>query len=150
MILDILENANSYESLNNAFGQAFDFLRRDDLASLEDGRHEIDGDRVFAIVAREKGRSRESAPLEAHRRYIDIQMVIDGKEEMGWRPLASCAAPRADYDGKADLAFFNDTPDAWVTVNAGSFVVFLPADAHAPLVSKRAIHKVVVKVAVEP
>ena len=51
MILDSLDNADVYHSLNSGFEQAFDFLRRPDLANLEDGTYEIEGKRVYALLA---------------------------------------------------------------------------------------------------
>ena len=48
MVLDTLENADAYNALNSGFAKAFEFLRRNDLAQLDEGRHEIDGERVYA------------------------------------------------------------------------------------------------------
>jgi len=48
------------------------------------------------------------AKLEAHRRYIDIQLVLDGTDEMGWKPLSDCHDPVSDYSTERDIRFFND------------------------------------------
>lgn len=149
MILDILENADRYAALNGGFARAFDFLRRPDLNDLPAGRYEIDGERVFAVVAEEQGRAKEEANLETHREYIDIQLVLDGTDEMGWRPASSCVQPSTDYDPERDIRFFADGPEAWITVCSGAFAVFFPEDAHLPLISAGRIRKVVVKVAVD-
>jgi len=146
MILDRLDNAEQYARLNDAFAAAFRFLRRVDLARLPPGRHGIDGDRVYAVVANDKARRREEAKLEAHRKYIDIQFVISGNEEMGWKPLKSCGAVSVAYNPEKDIEFLAGSPDTWITVAPGSFVIFFPEDAHAPLVGAGTIHKVVVKV----
>ena len=66
MILDALENADAYNALNSGFAKAFEFLRRDDLAELEEGRHDIDGERVYAMIVKAAGREREVGELEAH------------------------------------------------------------------------------------
>jgi YhcH/YjgK/YiaL family protein len=150
MILDTLENRGRYAGLHGDFGRAFAFLAGTDLAGLSEGRHEIDGDRVFAIVSEGPGRSRSGAELEAHERYIDIQYVVSGTDEMGWKPAARCLVPSRPYDPDKDIAFFGDEPDAWVAVPAGTFALFFPEDAHLPLVSRGVIRKVVVKVAVGP
>ncbi|HEY2895332.1 MAG TPA: YhcH/YjgK/YiaL family protein, partial [Pirellulales bacterium] len=88
MILDELASAARYEKLHAGFHAGFEFLMQANLASLESGRHEIDGDRVFALINRDPGRGRAGARLEAHRKYIDIQFLVSGQEEIGWRPLA--------------------------------------------------------------
>jgi YhcH/YjgK/YiaL family protein len=147
MILDTLENRDRYGGLHVDFRRAFAFLAETDLAGLPAGRCGIDGDRVFAIVSEGPGRSREGAELEIHARYIDIQYVVSGTDEMGWKPAARCLAPSVPYDPEKDIGFFADPPDAWVAVPAGAFAVFYPEDAHLPLVSAGIIRKIVVKVA---
>jgi YhcH/YjgK/YiaL family protein len=149
MILDVLDNAPRYLTLNKGFAKAFGFLGREDLAELPAGEYRIDGDRSYAIVARDAGRKREGALLEAHEKYIDIQLVLEGTDMMGWRPRASCQKPSGGYDSEKDLRFYSDEPDAWVTVQHGAMAIFFPEDAHMPLISSGAIHKIIVKVAVE-
>lgn len=150
MILDILENAHRYTTLHPLFSKAFQFLARPDLQELPLGKHAIDGDRLFAIVAKEPGRTKEEAVLEAHQKYIDIQFLLDGIDTMGWKAKSRCTQPTKEYDPTGDEQCFSDTPEAWVAVHPGAFVIFFPEDAHAPLVSPGVLHKVVVKVAVTP
>jgi YhcH/YjgK/YiaL family protein len=71
MILDILENAERYHPLNAGFKAARDYLRRTDFTNMTPGKHEIDGERLYVMI--NKGRGREGAKLESHRRNIDIQ-----------------------------------------------------------------------------
>lgn len=148
MILDTLSNAAVYSSLHKHFDQAFAFLRNIDLENLPVGRHEIDGDRMYALMAKDTGRGKDKYVLEAHRKYIDIQMVIAGSEEMGWKPLARCKSISSQYDEKKDIVFFSDKPDSWLTVLPGQFVIFFPEDTHMPLISNSIIHKAVIKIAV--
>jgi YhcH/YjgK/YiaL family protein len=150
MILDILENAHRYSALNKGFGKAFDFLARPDLKQLPPDIYEIDGDRVFATVAIDQGRKKEESLLEIHKKYIDIQLILAGTDNMGWRPKASCKKPSGEYDPETDLQFFADEPDAWLATKNGSFVIFFPEDAHMPLISSEQLHKVIVKIAVNP
>jgi biofilm protein TabA len=148
MILDTLDNAGRYAALHPAFADAFAFLRRPDLASLAIGRHEIDGERLYATVADGPGKRREAGRLEAHDRHVDVQLALGGVDEMGWKPRASCSKPAGECDPEKDVRFFADAPDAWVAVRPGQFAVFFPEDAHLPMVSEGRIRKVVVKVRV--
>ncbi len=150
MTVDRLEHAEAYLALHPAFGRAFAFLRQKNLADLLPGRHDIDNDRVFAVISRGPGRQRSKAKLESHRKYIDIQYIIDGSEEMGWKPTDTCRDIANAYDADSDIQFFNDKPTTWTAVLPGSFAIFFPPDAHAPLVSEGEIHKVVLKIAVDP
>lgn len=148
MIVDTLDQSGRYAGLHPLFGEAFAWLRETDLSALAPSRHTLDGERLFAIVEACAGRTREEAKLECHRRYIDIQLVLEGVDEMGWRPLAACVQPRTDYNDARDIRFFDDAPASWIATPAGSFCLFFTDDAHAPLVSTGFIRKVVVKIAV--
>ncbi len=148
MVLDILENSNFYINLNRNFSKAFDFLLQQDLKDLPVDRYKIDGDRVYAIVEKGPGRNRKDAMLETHEKYIDIQLVLAGTDEMGWKPKTSCMLPSGKYDPKKDLQFFTDEPVAWLVTSPGMFAVFFPDDAHMPMISSGQLHKVIAKVAV--
>lgn len=148
MILDTLENAHQYEQLNKGFSKAFEFLSRSDLIKLDSKKYEIDGNRVFAIIANEQGRQKDEAMLETHEKYIDIQFVLSGSDSMGWKPKASCKQALTEYNVEKDIQFFTDKPDTFVSVESGVYAIFFPEDAHLPLISDNMIHKVVVKIAV--
>lgn len=151
MILDVVTNLPQYFPLAKGFSKAADFLARADLGQLAAGRHEIDGDNVFAMVYRGVGRKRETARLETHRQYMDIQCVLSGLDTMGWIPLSQCKVPDGDYIEQRDVRFFLDEPLAWVPVHPGSFAIFMPQDAHMPSIADQPnIDKIVVKVAVAP
>jgi biofilm protein TabA len=149
MILARLAETDRYLALHPQFARAFDFLRNTDLKALAPGKHNVQCEQIFAIVEVCAGRTREEAKLECHRRYIDIQLVLEGVDEMGWKPVAECVDPETDYDAERDIRFFNDTPSSWIATPPGSFCLFFPDDAHAPLVSRGYIRKVVVKIAVQ-
>lgn len=150
MILDVLENANRYLALDKGFAKAFEFLLRPNLKQLPVGKYGIEGELVYAMVSKGPGRKEEDALLETHEKYIDIQLVLAGTDDMGWKPKSLCRQPAGDYNQKTDVQFFVDKPDSWISTENGAFVIFFPEDAHMPLISSGQIHKVVVKVAVVP
>jgi len=142
MILDSLENSRRYMALYKGFPKAIEFLLRPDLNELPVKNYEIDGDRVYAMVAKDSGRKKEDALLEIHEKYIDIQLVLKGTDEMGWKSKPSCKHPAVKYDKESDIQFFTDNPDAWLPVKPGFFVIFFPEDAHMPMISSGQLHKV--------
>lgn len=146
MIIDALANASRYAGLHPSFARAFAFLASK--RSIATGRHELDGDRLYVLVTENDGRGTE-ATLEAHRAYIDIQMALDGIEEIGWRPAAECRHPIDVFDTAKDVIFFEDRPRVWIPLPHDHFVIFFPEDAHAPLGGRGRIRKAVMKVAVE-
>ncbi len=148
MILDTIGHSAAYLTIHPLFGQAFDFLVKNDLSTMEPGRIVLVEDKLIASVMDVEGKTGEDASLESHRRYIDIQMVVGGTETMGWSPLERCIHESVAYNSEKDIAFYSDEPSALVRVNPGEFVVFFPADAHAPCIGEGTIRKVVVKVLV--
>ena len=145
MILARLEQADRYLALHPDFPAAIGFLRSQPLSDLPLGRIEIAG-AMYATVSQSPTRQRSEARLEAHRRYIDIQYVISCVEEMGWKARSRCERPHGQYDIERDFELFGDTPDSYVTVLPGQFVIFFADDAHAPLIGTGHVHKVVIKV----
>ncbi|TXT27144.1 MAG: hypothetical protein FD134_219 [Gallionellaceae bacterium] len=149
MILSTLSLSSRYAALHPLFPRAFDYIRNTDLLALAPGRYPIVGEQLFVIVENAAGRTRAEAKLECHRKYIDIQLILDGAEEMGWKPLAGCTQPVSDYSAEKDIRFFHDAPASWVAVPPGHFCIFFPEDAHAPLVANGNIRKAIFKVAAE-
>lgn len=152
MIIDTLANSDRSRLLHPLFAQAFAFARRPEAATLPDGRHVIAGDRLYAVAAHSVGRPQAEALLEAHRRYIDIQIVLGGHETIGWAPLAAVAdtAMPPGYDPQDDIILFSRPATLWLPVLPGQFAIFFPEDAHAPLATPgAAVHKLILKVAVE-
>ena len=149
MILDTLKNSEAAEVLHPYFPKAFARLRELALqADLPEGRIDIQGDDIFAVVVRGSGKSKDEARTETHRRYIDIQYTACGVDLIGWMPASECVSPLG-YDEKKDLEFYSDQPPVWFEVKQGHFAVFFPADAHAPMANEgQAITKIVVKIAV--
>lgn len=148
MILSTLSQAEHYAALHPLFPRAFDYIRNTDLRTLSPGRHTIVDNDLFVIVEHVDGRTRDAAKLECHRRYIDIQLVLEGVDEMGWKPLAACRQPVSDFNAEKDIQFFHDAPASWISTPPDHFCIFFPDDAHAPLVGTRKIHKVIFKIAV--
>ena len=148
MILDDLKNAARYGNLHPGFREGFEFLMRTDLTRLESGKYELQGDRLFALINRDPGRGHSGARFEAHRKYIDIQILLDGSEEIGWWPTVECRQLTDPYDDERDVMFFADPPLVWIPLPVGKFMIFYPEDAHAPLASTGENIKAVIKVAV--
>lgn len=146
MILDTLQNRELYYFLSPRLRQAFEWLDRTNVASLEVGRHDIDGDDIFVNVSELDLRPRSEAALELHREYIDIQVVFGGEEEFGWSPKSVVATPRAEFDIERDIQFFLDTPQTFYTVREGQFTILTPEDAHAPMLGTGHVRKLIFKV----
>lgn len=147
MILTPIDKAIQYASCHPGLLSGIQYLQQTSFESLVDGKHEIDGQRLFAICAHDQGRGRDGAVLEVHRKYIDIQYVVSGSEFIGWKPLVDCQELKQEYNPETDLQFFSDRPPSWFEVAPKSIAIFFPEDAHAPLGGSGSVHKIVIKVA---
>lgn len=146
MVTDHLALASRYADLHPSFPRAFEFLRDANLSSLTPGRHAIDGEAMYVSIDHVAGRGRDGARLECHRAHIDIQVTIEGAEQIGWMPLTECRAASGAFDVARDVGFFGDRPETWLAVPPGRFVIFFPEDAHAPLAGNGAVKKAIVKI----
>jgi biofilm protein TabA len=151
MIADSLPHAARYYTLHPLFRTAFDYLRQFPTGT-PDGRHPIDGDRLYALP-----QSYETAPasekrFEAHRRFIDIQYVLSGEEVIYHAPTERLEVSDAYHDER-DVVFFRDPPAASPTLlRSGDFTIYFPHDGHKPGCvngAPRAVRKIVIKVAVQ-
>jgi YhcH/YjgK/YiaL family protein len=149
MILDRIENLGQYAAVHALLAKAAQFIAGADLASLPVGKHEIDGRRLFVIRDNSQGTGLARARLEAHRKCIDIQIALDRPDVIGYRATAQCRRIAEPYDAAKDVELFDDPAETWLTVPPGSFAIFFPADAHAPLAIDGPVQKAIIKVAVE-
>jgi len=149
MILDNIENYKKYEELNRNFEKAFKFLKREDLGSLAVGKYEIDGEEVFALVQEYETKDLENAKYEAHKKYIDIQYMLDGNEYMGYSSIDKLKIT-SPYSEENDFMLLSGEANL-IMLNSKDFSVFFPEDAHMPGIAikdKNKVRKVVVKVIV--
>jgi len=106
----------------------------------------LDGDHLFISLVELDGKKPEAAKMEAHKKYIDIQIVLSGQETMGWTAIENCKNEINPYNAENDIVFYTDKPTTYVTVNPGEFAIFFPEDGHAPAISDGRIKKAIVKV----
>jgi YhcH/YjgK/YiaL family protein len=133
---------------------AFDYLSSTGLDTLAVGEYEILPDReVYAIVSEYVPKTAENCLFEAHKRYIDLQYIVSGKEVMGVTH-ASDLKSTAPYSDEKDIEFFE--PDGvaaeYQVADSSSYYVFLPEDVHRPSMrcddndSTSMVKKVVLKI----
>ena len=146
MILDSLTNAERYAHLHPRFAKAFEWIKSQNLETLEPGKYPIDGPELHASVSEKDGYTREAAKFECHENWIDIQVCPRGKEQQGWSARERVSSPAGEYNAEKDVTFFSDKPETYFTLQAGQFVIYWPEDVHAPQIGEDAIKKLVVKV----
>lgn len=147
MIFDTLENIKNYEGLGKVY-TALEFLSKTDFTKMELGRYELSGDDIFYMVQR-YDTDPDKTIAEAHKKYIDIQFMVDGEEIIGVAPI-SCEKTEAEAKPENDVWFYECKTEP-LTLIKNSFMVLYPNDLHCPGVAVEnplSCFKVVVKVKV--
>ena len=151
MLVTDLEHVARQISPMSGLDDALRFLQEFEGQDLSDGRIDVDGDRVFAIVQTYETASHDTPRFEGHRKYVDIQYVASGQEVIGWAPTGRATITEPYVEGR----------DAWlgtvcadevipVRLSRGQLVVLWPEDAHSPGQTAGApskVRKIVVKIA---
>ena len=147
MIIDRIENASLYFSIHPRFKQAFEYFNQIDIHSIPVGRHDVDGDAIYALVQEYTTKQKGEGKWEAHRRYIDLQYVVQGAEGMGYANIHHLQQgkyiPEKDF-----LPLFGEGNQ--VELKSGCFVLLFPEDAHMPnmaLGESKLARKIVLKIA---
>ena len=150
MIFSTIQAKKELRCYPEAIQRAVDYVLNTDFSKMEDGRHPIDGDRMFANLFHLTSKPKDEIHPEAHKKYIDVQFWLDGEELCGNAPFVE-GVPCVDAREDEDLYFYEDFPEeSFVRAKPGCFAVFFPNDAHRPGVCTEngpsTYRKVVVKV----
>lgn len=146
MVLDSLENSVNYEALNPRMKEAFDYVKNTDWSKVEPGKIMLDGKNLFINYMVQPGKTVEAAKFETHNDYLDIQIPLDGVEQMGWMPTCELQMPDAPYNPEKDITKYSDKTDALITVKPMHFAIFWPWDGHQPCIGEGTWRKLVVKI----
>ena len=149
MIFDHLDKQHLYRNCHPGLDLAFDYLLNFD-PETEDGKVELDGDRVFAIVQSYETKSEKGRDFESHYKYLDVQYIVSGEEVIYHSPL-DVLSESVPYDEERDLIFYTGYLSQALIMKPGTFSVLFPQDGHLPCCPHQDVchvKKVVVKVRV--
>lgn len=131
MIIDKVENMPMYYGVNAAFEKIYAFLAEYKASPKPDGKYELDGDRLFVSVSSYDTVSPQGRLPEAHRKYADVQVMLSGRELIGWAPLNGMKQESGDLIN-GDCAFFSGGTLSNLLLDEDIFALFMPQDAHMP------------------
>ena len=110
------------------------------------GRIELDGDNLFNNYMDVEGEPAEKRPLEVHREYIDVHILLSGKERIGWLAPSALKTRTQDFGPDCDMALYSDTPSLFIDLLPGQFAIIYPEDPHAPIIGEGKIRKLIAKI----
>lgn len=121
-----------------------------DLINLSSGEHLLEGQDLFLNRVSTTSRKMTGSKSEIHRDYIDIHLLLSGKETLGY-----CVKPATEAF-MSNSAFNNDcelveelVDEQFLTLNEKQFVIFYPGVWHRPMLTIdkiSPIEKVVIKI----
>ncbi len=139
------------DALSPALQKGLLYLTNTDLSTLAVGRHDIEGDAIFALVSEYETEPKEARRPEAHQKYIDIQYVAEGEEKIGCSLLSAEYEVIQDELALKDLIFYKEVKqEVDMLLKPGIYAVLFPNDVHRPccmIGTAAKVKKVVIKIA---
>ena len=126
MIVDKLKNIELYQSMIPNLNKGLEAIQ-EQMGKMETGRYEFDGG--FFMVQKGDTKPMAEGLFEAHRKFIDIQIVVHGDEEIAWAELDD-SIEKTPYDEVKDAAYYEASEKHSLYVSEGMFYVAFPHDAH--------------------
>ena len=140
--------------VSERLGKALRYIVETDFTNVENGKYDLDGDKVFVQINRYTTEAKDSKKPESHVAYIDVQYLGEGTEKIYYTAKADTHKVIEDYAAERDLLFYADAGERdSVTLGDGVFAIFFPWELHRP--GCHAVHggfnvqKIVVKVLAE-
>ncbi len=88
-------------------------------------KYDIDGDRLFYMISENMTEPGESAAPEYHARYLDIQIVLQGREGMAFSTRPAGARRTRTLTDKEHCILPTSVIEKNRRLNEGDFVVFI-------------------------
>lgn len=136
------------QNINSRINEVISYLAKQDLANVPVGKYQVDDD-FYYMVQEYVTKAEADCRLEAHHKYVDIQWIVSGRERIDCVSVEGLTVEE-EYNADKDVVFFKESDNMMRCVlNAGSYVVLFPNDAHKPCIaveSPEQVRKVVAKV----
>ncbi|WP_086429108.1 YhcH/YjgK/YiaL family protein [Staphylococcus cornubiensis] len=147
MIVAEREDLKRYVGVNPHLSKVIDFLEQTDLATLELGKVDIDGDNVFANCMSYVADGVPGQQFENHQKYIDIHLVLEHAEKIAVTS-PKFAEQTADYDETDDFALFKGEQYQLIEMTPTNLLITFEEDLHQPKIGHddKPVKKLVFKV----
>ncbi|WP_210516996.1 YhcH/YjgK/YiaL family protein [Hymenobacter terricola] len=137
--VDKVEFARQYTANKAWWDKAFAYFRDTNLDQLTPGKYPVDGDNVFAAVTENPTKEFANTNWESHRKYIDLQYVVQGAEKIGVVPIAKATVTKP-YEEARDAANYSAEGKLY-EAKPGTIYIFFPQDVHRPNIKVDGVDK---------
>lgn len=125
---------------SDAVRQCIEYACKHDLQAAPIGRYDIDGDEIYVAISEYQTVSSEEKAWEAHKKYIDLQVVIEGEELIEVSPLSEMDC--GEYVSQNDFLPCDGKAKEKVLLRKGVGLLLFPEDGHKPGVSYKEVKHV--------
>ncbi|QHS54141.1 DUF386 domain-containing protein [Mucilaginibacter sp. 14171R-50] len=147
--VNAVEFYKQYHNNKAVWDKVFSYLREQNLDTLSAGKHPIDGENAYASVTEAPSKDLDKAGWESHRKYIDLQYVIKGKERINVIDINKATITKP-YSETSDAANYTAEGASYIA-EPGTFFLFFPQDVHRPNIKVAGydvVKKLVIKIKV--
>ncbi len=130
MIIDHIENMGTYDGVHKDLPKVLETLANWDIPAMESGRYPVEGSDAYIMVQRYTSRDLAVSKWESHRKYIDVQYVVQGEERMGYQHISNLKVSQ-QYDDASDAALYTGQ-GVLIPAPQGTVALFFPQDGHMP------------------
>lgn len=146
MIIGKIKDLKTYLGISKEIDQAIDYINNTDLLALEVGKYVLNEN---VIINRQRYVGNEHMDAENHNEHLDIQIVLKGKEKVGYADISNNSLKvKIPYNEVKDVTKYDVEDESFFILEDGGFVLVFPEDIHRPglKVDEEIIEKVVVKI----
>lgn len=143
MIYGNLKNLGDISIYPKVIQKAINYLRDTDLINIEAGIYELQGKDMYVQISNIETDSKENRKPEVHRKYIDVQFLVEGKEKIGFAVDTGRNKIVEEYDFEKDVLFYeNCENESDIIMVPGAFAIFFSNIVHRPACNVKGISKI--------
>lgn len=147
MIIDSINSFERYKDLHDGFNDVYQFIKNNNIYELAEGKYTVVEGKVSCSIWQGDGCGVDEFPkLEAHDSVIDLHILLEGNETIGFKDRMGCNGEKAEYKEIEDLILFEETPEVFINLSPSNFAIFYPKDTHAPRIGEGKIKKAIFKI----
>ncbi|GHH97772.1 YhcH/YjgK/YiaL family protein [Neobacillus kokaensis] len=129
MIVDHFSHFDFYRGMNKKFDQVFAYIQQTDFETLEPGTYELDGKELFFNLFEYETKSEEERIWESHKKYVDIHLILEGQEFIGYELFDRMSMKEA-YHEDDDYYLMDGPLQSMNKLEKGDFAIYYPQDVH--------------------
>ena len=133
--VDYVQFAAQYHANKPLWDSVFTYLATTNLQEIPNGTKPVSGTNAYGITTNGPLKTFDVSRWEVHEKYIDLQMVISGKEKMGKMTPPADAKWATPFNPGSDIGFYESSlPGEYFVGDPETLLIFFPKTSHRPAI----------------